>query len=81
MITLDPTTWEYAAKMSNFSGWVRKQLMAEMAKTAKAKEFNYESYCVRCDLWYKHTNAYDAKYHSCNECQRMCNYMTTEVTE
>mgnify|MGYP000010259609 FL=1 len=81
MITLDPTTWEFASKMDNFSGWVRSKLMEEMAKTAKAKEFKFESYCVRCDLWYKHTSAYDAKYNSCQECDRMCDYMTAEVTE
>ena len=32
MITLDPTTWEYASKMDNFSGWVRSKLMEEMAR-------------------------------------------------
>ena len=26
MITLSPTTWEHAAKMRNFSGWIREQL-------------------------------------------------------
>ena len=81
MITLDPTTWEYATKMKNFSGWVRKQLIAEMGIAAKAKEFKFESYCPRCDLWYKHTSAYDAKYNSCQECDQFCDYMTTEVTE
>jgi hypothetical protein len=74
MITLDP-------KMKNFSGWVRKQLMAEMAEGAKSKEFNYESFCDQCNVWYAHTSEYDAKFHSCQYCQRLCSYMTTEVTE
>lgn len=26
MITLDPSAYEYASKMKNFSGWVREQL-------------------------------------------------------
>ena len=81
MITLDPTTWEYAAKMTNFSGWVRKKIGEEMAKAAKPKQFKFESYCVRCDLWYKHTSEYEAKFHFCPECDRSCDYMSTEVAQ
>jgi len=81
MITLDPTTWEFAARMDNFSGWVRSKLKEEMAKGAKPKQFKFESYCPRCDLWYAHTSEYDAKYHACSECDRLCNYMSTDVTK
>lgn len=28
MITLDPSAYEYAQKMTNFSGWVRNQIAA-----------------------------------------------------
>ena len=81
MITLDPTTFEFAAKMDNFSGWVRKQIQVEMTKQAKPKEFKFESYCVRCNTWYAHTNEYDAKFHTCKNCDRLCDFMSTEVTE
>ena len=81
MITLDPTTWEFARKMDNFSGWVRKKITEEMAKNSKPTEFKFESYCDRCSLWYAHTTEYDAKFHTCEYCQRLCSYMMTEVTE
>ena len=38
MITLDPTTWEEAAKMKNFSGWVRSKLREKMEAAVIAKD-------------------------------------------
>ena len=81
MITLDPTTWEFAAKMDNFSGWVRKQIAKEMTKAAKPKQFKFESYCDHCSLWYAHTSEYDAKFHTCPKCTRLCDFMSTEVAQ
>jgi hypothetical protein len=81
MITLDPTTWEFASRMTNFSGWVRKQIAGEMAKAAKPKEWKFESHCSDCKMWFKHPTEYAAKYHFCPKCDRACDYMSTEVTE
>jgi len=33
LITLDPTSWDLAAKKPNFSEWVRNQLRSERNKT------------------------------------------------
>jgi hypothetical protein len=76
MITLCPTTWEYASKMKNFSGWVRKQLeehaKAEVIKTKNQPKF--EAQCEDCDLWWVFPNAYQAQYHYCNQCHNACEF-------
>ena len=55
MITLCPTTWEYASKMKNFSGWVRKQLeehakaeVIDRKSTRLNSSHGYISYAVFC---------------------------------
>lgn len=47
MITLDPTTWELAQKMPNFSAWVRKKLRDEGPSTPEAPIFYHCSMCDR----------------------------------
>ena len=53
MITLCPTTYEMASNMSNFSAWIRQELMKKQATQHKAKPEiteKYGAYCHRCDL-------------------------------
>lgn len=48
MITLCPTTFEMASKMTNFSKWVR-QKMLEQASQQEEKKQNYTRYrCPAC---------------------------------
>lgn len=47
MITLDPTTWEIAQKMPNFSAWVRKKLVED--SNAAAKDVPIYYHCSECD--------------------------------
>ncbi len=44
MVNLCPTTYEIAQKMSNFSGWIRKELMK-----IQALEFGLIWDCVPCN--------------------------------
>lgn len=46
MISLCPESHEIAAKMDNFSRWVREQLLA---LTRPQKRAYYDSYCPTCD--------------------------------
>lgn len=55
LITLDPTSWDLAAKKPNFSQWVRNQLRSERNKGEKIRRVELE--CVmqcgrkRLDGW------------------------------
>jgi hypothetical protein len=58
LITLDPTSWDLAAKKPNFSQWVRDQLRSERNQREGNRKFicmycndvviNYRGYCARC---------------------------------
>jgi hypothetical protein len=61
LITLDPTSWDLAAKKTNFSMWVRDQLRSERNKTSEIQKnrryicmfcndvvIDYRGYCARC---------------------------------
>jgi hypothetical protein len=43
LITLDPTSWDLAAKKPNFSQWVRDQLRSERNKMGEKKRL-----CTHC---------------------------------
>ncbi len=47
MITLCPTSYEIAQGMTNFSGWVRKQLLAMQIHKEDVKTYQYA--CTDCD--------------------------------
>ena len=74
MITLDPTSWEYAAKMKNFSGWVREQLKkqaeseGESERDRKEKNPLYEVYCMKCTEKFFHLDEFIAQNHFCMWC-------------
>ena len=70
MITLCPTTWEKAAKMKNFSGWVREKIKEAMdqdeIKRKNAPE--YWAYCAQCDISASGPNKYMLEYKYCPKC-------------
>ena len=59
LITLDPTSWDLAAKKSNFSQWVRDQLRSERNKQVEKKVF-----CSTCNHSWPKSAYYD---HICVE--------------
>jgi hypothetical protein len=60
LITLDPTSWDLAAKKPNFSQWVRDQLRSERNKTVVKSQWcracrgkpvrNGNAYCRDCQI-------------------------------
>lgn len=53
MITLCPTTYEYAKKMPNFSHWVRMKMMEEIvivANESQSEPKKVEIDCPNCEL-------------------------------
>ena len=51
-ITLCPTSYEIAAKMDNFSAWIRSKLMEEQIQNAEESTkaiSEYAYYCKKCD--------------------------------
>ncbi len=75
MITLDPTSWEIASKMKNFSGWVRQKLREQNESDGKVKAIQWESVCNKCDMFYLSTSEYAAKYNYCQKCHEHCQYI------
>jgi hypothetical protein len=77
MITLCPTTWEKAAKMKNFSGWVRSKIKEEMQSDAIAKQNAPEfwAYCAPCDLSATGKNKYMLEYKYCPKCHSAMEFM------
>ena len=75
MITLDPTSWEIASKMKNFSGWVRQQLREMDESERKVKAIQWESTCKKCEMFFLHNSEYAAKYHFCPKCHDHCVYV------
>lgn len=52
MITLCPTTYEFAQKMPNFSSWVRLKLMEEYVITQNESKYEpivKEKQCPNCE--------------------------------
>ena len=70
MITLCPTTWEQAAKMKNFSGWVRKQLKDahDLEQKARENRVEYWAYCEKCDLSASGPIKMQLEYKYCPKC-------------
>ena len=70
MITLDPTTWEFAAKKKNFSGWVRQKLKEEMEteRINKQSRPEYWAYCEKCDLSASGPIKMQLEYKYCPKC-------------
>ena len=56
LITLDPTSWDLAAKKPNFSEWVRNQLRAERNKRGEITRN-----CSYCNRSFLKTEFYDHK--------------------
>jgi len=56
LITLDPTSWDLAAKKPNFSQWVRDQLRSE-----RNKRESKTIVCRYCSKTYPKTDFYDHK--------------------
>jgi hypothetical protein len=82
MITLDPTSWEIASKMKNFSGWVRQQLKEIDESEKKVNALSYESVCDPCDIFYLSNSEYAAKYNYCQKCHHRCKYIgVSEMVE
>lgn len=60
LITLDPTSWDLAAKKPNFSQWVRDQLRSERNKKEIKSQWcracrgrpvrNGNAYCRNCQI-------------------------------
>ena len=77
MITLDPTTWEQAAKMKNFSGWVRSKLREEMEKSAIEKEAapTYTAYCFSCDVSATNKNKWFVEHKYCPKCHEAMEFL------
>ena len=77
MITLDPTSWEYAAKKRNFSGWVRKKLMEEQAESSVITESlpMFGAYCDQCDSTYTNPQQFRMEEFYCKKCHTKCEYM------
>lgn len=73
MITLCPTTWEKAAKMKNFSGWVRQKIKEEMEKTS-IKRPDYWAYCQKCDMSAYGPDEFMLKYKFCPKCHDAMEY-------
>jgi len=48
LITLDPTSWDLAAKKPNFSQWVRDQLRSERNKMKVVRENEWKECVYRC---------------------------------
>lgn len=76
MITLCPTTWEKAARMKNFSGWVRSKIKEEMEKNAidLNKRPEYWAYCAKCDLSAYGPNQIQLEYKYCPKCHDHMEY-------
>ena len=63
LITLDPTSWDLAAKKTNFSMWVRDKLRSEDNKRKESQQ-RIVLWCRACrDRPRKANNAY------CRSCQ------------
>ena len=75
MITLDPTSWEIASKMKNFSGWVRQQLREKNESEQKVKAIQWESMCETCDMFYLSTSEYAAQWNYCQKCHSLCKFV------
>ena len=56
LITLDPTSWDLAAKKPNFSEWVRDQLRSE-----RNKRQSVTRYCSYCEKYHPVEGFYDHK--------------------
>ena len=65
LITLDPTSWDLAAKKSNFSQWVRNQLRSERNKMTIPTK-----YCTWCDTSQR-TNSDNCTNKNCKEYMSM----------
>ena len=76
MITLDHTSWEYAAKMKNFSGWVRKKLAEEFADRAEQalSEIKYRAHCAECDITAESPHKVLMEYKYCRQCHEPMEY-------
>jgi len=51
LITLDPTSWDLAAKKPNFSQWVRDQLRSERNKGEKPFRMNLQEMSTERIQW------------------------------
>ena len=76
MITLCPTTWEKAAKMKNFSGWVREQIKELMDREHnwQRNQPEYWAYCEKCDLSASGPNKIAIEYKYCPKCHDKMDY-------
>lgn len=70
VISLDLSSWEYASKMKNFSGWVRQKLREEMVvvENESRDQPEYWAYCAKCDLSATSTNKIMMEYKYCPKC-------------
>ena len=77
MITLDPTSWEYARKMKNFSGWVRRKLAEEFLEDAAEQlaKVQYEAYCKECDVRARSPHKVLMEYKYCPQCHKAMKFM------
>lgn len=77
MITLDPTTWEEAAKMKNFSGWVRSKLREKMEAAVIAKDNapEYGAYCEACDVTAINKNKWFVEHKYCPKCHTAMKFL------
>jgi len=77
MITLDPTSWEYAAKMKNFSGWVRKKLAEEFLDHAEKElsKVEWKAYCAECDVTATSPHKVLMEYKYCPQCHKAMKFM------
>ncbi len=65
MITLCPTTWEMASKMTNFSDWVRRKLLDDQETEHQTRKFFAE--CSRCGTTWSSYNSKRVP-HVCGSC-------------
>lgn len=75
VISLDLSSWEYASKMKNFSGWVREKLREEMKKVDdRPPKAEFWAYCEPCDLSASGTNPIMMQYKYCPKCHNAMEY-------
>ena len=76
VISLDLSSWEYASKMKNFSGWVRQKLREEMVvvENESRDRPEYWAYCEKCDLSaHSHVQVH-MEYKYCPKCHNGMTY-------
>ncbi len=77
-ITLCPTTYEIARKKTNFSGWIRQQLLKEHSAIGKStyRDPIYGAYCEKCDLTFKNPHKVILEFfHYCRTCGEETEYL------